>query len=46
LFSNSYLIFEPDWEPVEWTEEDHSIGNTYWGESVSDKEMNKPTIEA
>jgi catechol 2,3-dioxygenase len=46
LFSNSYLIFEPDWEPVEWTEEDHSIANTYWGDSVMDKEMNKPTIEA
>lgn len=46
LFSGGYLIFEPDWEAVEWTEEDHSIANTYWGETVSDKELNKPTIEA
>lgn len=46
LFSGSYLIFEPDWEPVEWAEEDHAIGNTYWGETVSDKELNKSTIEA
>ncbi|WP_419959200.1 VOC family protein [Psychrobacillus sp. BM2] len=46
LFSNSYLIFEPDWKAIEWTEEEHAFANTYWGETVSDKELNKPLIEA
>ncbi|MEK3934907.1 VOC family protein [Sporosarcina sp. FSL W7-1349] len=31
LFSNSYLIFDPDWEPLEWTEKDMDLGLTYWG---------------
>ena len=46
LFTGGYLIFEPDWEPVEWTMEERSVGNTYWGESVQDREENKITIEA
>ncbi|MBT2725852.1 VOC family protein [Bacillus sp. ISL-75] len=46
LFSGGYLIFEPDWEPIEWTMEERSIGNTYWGESVQDKPENNITIEA
>lgn len=32
LFSNGYLIFEPDWEPVKWTFDEMAIGFTYWGE--------------
>ncbi|MFL6560395.1 MAG: VOC family protein [Bacillus sp. (in: firmicutes)] len=46
LFSGGYLIFEPDWEPIEWTMEERSVGNTYWGESVQDKPENNITIEA
>jgi catechol 2,3-dioxygenase len=44
LFTGSYLIFEPDWEPIEWTEEDMEMGLTYWGENaVKD---NEDTTEA
>lgn len=46
LFSGGYLIFEPDWEPIEWTMEERSNCNTYWGETVQDKELNNITIEA
>ncbi|KZE38750.1 2,3-dihydroxybiphenyl 1,2-dioxygenase [Bhargavaea cecembensis] len=46
LFTGGYLIFEPDWEPVEWTLEERDLGNTYWGDSVSDKEDNNITIMA
>ncbi|KKK39942.1 2,3-dihydroxybiphenyl 1,2-dioxygenase [Mesobacillus campisalis] len=34
LFSNSYLIFEPDWEPIRWTPEDLQVGMTYWGQDA------------
>jgi len=34
LFSNGYLIFEPDWEPIKWTAEDVELGMTYWGENA------------
>jgi len=34
LFSNSYLIFEPDWEPIKWTPEDLRVGITYWGQDA------------
>lgn len=44
LFNGSYLIFEPDWEPIEWTEEDMAVGLTYWGQdAVRD---NEDTTEA
>ena len=46
LFSGGYLIFEPDWEPVEWTLEERMLSNTYWGDTVQDKELNNITIEA
>ncbi|PZX07519.1 catechol 2,3-dioxygenase [Psychrobacillus insolitus] len=46
LFSGGYLIFEPDWEPIEWLEAERPLGNTYWGDSIQDKELNKITIEA
>ena len=46
LFTGGYLIFEPDWEPVKWSLEERSLGNTYWGDSVQDKELNNITIEA
>ncbi|WP_226036065.1 VOC family protein [Aquibacillus saliphilus] len=32
LFSNGYLIFEPDWEPVKWKFDEMAVGFTYWGE--------------
>ena len=32
LFSNGYLIFEPDWEPIKWTFDEMAVGFTYWGE--------------
>jgi len=32
IFSNGYLIFEPDWEPVKWTFEEMAVGFTYWGQ--------------
>lgn len=31
IFSGSYLIFDPDWEPIRWTPEDLSIGLVWWG---------------
>jgi len=31
LFSNGYLIFEPDWEPIEWTEDEFELALCYWG---------------
>lgn len=34
LFTNGYLIFEPDWEPIEWTPEDMELGLTFWGENA------------
>ena len=46
LFTGGYLIFEPDWEPVEWTMKERAFGNTYWGDTVQDKELNNITIEA
>lgn len=45
LFTGGYLIFEPDWEPIEWTLEERSLCNTYWGDTVQDKELNNFTIE-
>ena len=32
IFSNGYLIFEPDWKPIKWTFDEMSTGFTYWGE--------------
>jgi len=34
IFTGSYLIFEPDWEPIKWTNEDLEMGLTYWGENA------------
>ncbi|WP_226037524.1 VOC family protein [Aquibacillus saliphilus] len=46
LFTGGYLIFEPDWEPVKWSAEERAVGNTYWGDTVQNKEANYMTIEA
>lgn len=34
LFSGGYLIFEPDWEPIEWTLDEWDVAMTYWGQDA------------
>ena len=46
VFTGGYLIFEPDWEPIEWKESERAFGNTYWGDSISKKKLIQYTIEA
>lgn len=46
LFTNGYLIFEPDWEPIKWTLDEMDIGFTFWGDQMDNKPENNPTIEA
>ena len=46
IFTNGYLIFEPDWEPIRWTMDEMSIGFTYWGDQMDAKTENNPTIKA
>lgn len=37
VFTNSYLIFEPDWEPVKWSYDEYlKHGSTYWGDRRRD----------
>lgn len=31
LFSGGYLIFDPDWEPIEWSEKELAEGIIWWG---------------
>ena len=35
LFTNSYLIFEPDWEPIVWDLEEFLFAGTVWGEQIA-----------
>ncbi|WP_436642571.1 VOC family protein [Microbaculum sp. FT89] len=35
IYSGSYLVFAPDWEPVTWNEEERGTG-VYWGGSLPD----------
>jgi catechol 2,3-dioxygenase len=35
IYSGSYLVFAPDWEPVTWNEEERGTG-TYWGATLPD----------
>lgn len=46
LFSGGYLIFDPDWEPVEWTLDDMLVGFTFWGDQMDNLPENNPTIKA
>lgn len=46
IFTNGYLIFEPDWEPIKWTLDEMDIGFTYWGDQMDSKTENNPTISA
>lgn len=45
LFTNGYLIFEPDWEPIVWSVDEMDIGFTYWGDQMDTKPENNPTIK-
>lgn len=37
IFTNGYLIFEPDWEPIKWTYEEYlKNGSAYWGDRRRD----------
>lgn len=46
LFSNGYLIFEPDWEPIAWDLSEMELGFTYWGEQAAGAENSNATINA
>ena len=46
LFTNGYLIFEPDWEPIVWTIDEMDVGFTFWGDQTDTNPENNPTIEA
>ena len=46
IFTNGYLIFEPDWEPIRWTLDEMSLGFTYWGDQMDNNPENNPTIKA
>ena len=46
IFTNGYLIFEPDWEPIRWTLDEMDIGFTYWGDQMDSNKANNPTIKA
>jgi catechol 2,3-dioxygenase len=35
LFSGGYLVFEPDWEPVVWHEDELALGMTWWGPDLA-----------
>lgn len=46
IFTNGYLIFEPDWEPIRWSTDEMDLGFTYWGDQMDNKTENNPTIKA
>ncbi|HLN09283.1 MAG TPA: VOC family protein, partial [Xanthobacteraceae bacterium] len=47
IYSGSYLVFAPDWEPVTWHEQERGTG-TYWGAALPDSFIKyaTPDIEA
>jgi len=47
VYSGSYLVFAPDWEPVIWNEEERGTG-VYWGGALPESFINyaTPDIEA
>lgn len=34
LYAGGYLIFDPDWEPIEWKQEDYPDGLTWYGDPI------------
>lgn len=46
LFSNSYLILDPDWEPVEWTLDEMDFAFTYWGDQANRPNSDQSTLFA
>jgi catechol 2,3-dioxygenase len=46
IYSGSFLVFAPDWEPVTWNEEERGTG-TYWGATLPDSfiQYATPNIE-
>ncbi|MED4225535.1 VOC family protein [Neobacillus cucumis] len=46
IFTNSYLIFEPDWEPIKWSYKEYQKnGSTYWGDRRRD-DVNIQAVKA
>ena len=46
IFTNSYLIFEPDWEPVKWTYEEYlKNGSAYWGDRRRDDVVREEQVK-
>lgn len=46
IFSNGYLIFEPDWEPIEWSLDEMAVGFTFWGEQSGMTGEREPSTPA
>ncbi|HLB17376.1 MAG TPA: VOC family protein [Burkholderiales bacterium] len=42
VYSGSYLVFAPDWEPVTWNEEERGTG-VYWGGALPESFINYGT---
>lgn len=47
IYSGSYLVFAPDWEPVTWDEQERATG-TYWGAALPESfiKYGTPDIES
>jgi catechol 2,3-dioxygenase len=47
IYSGSYLVFAPDWEPVTWDEQERGSG-TYWGAPLPDSfiQYATPNVDA
>ena len=47
IFTNSYLIFEPDWEPIKWSYDEYlKHGSTYWGDRRRDDVNREQPVKA
>jgi catechol 2,3 dioxygenase len=47
LFSGGYHVFDPDWEPVEWCDDEVELGMVLWGEhDLSRLASNTPFAQA
>lgn len=45
IYSGSYLVFAPDWEPVTWNEEERGTG-VYWGGALPQSFLDYATADA